>query len=192
MAAPGRSVSTRGGPTEFGLPITHPRAGSPECQGSASGKRYAQLRASTNFVQFGWGASRRSDARAGRETMEAVVMTRLISVGSAALLLALVGSAADAAGCAAGSRRAGCVGPNGAVVAGPGGVHAAAPARPATVNCAAGVVRAGCAGPNGAVVAGPGGVHAAAPARPPTVKCAAGVVRAGCVGPNGAVVTGPR
>jgi hypothetical protein len=58
-------------------------------------------------------------------------------------------SQAAAAGCAAGAYRAGCVGPNGAVVT---TRPAARPVHPAPVTCAAGVYRAGCVGPNGAVV----------------------------------------
>jgi hypothetical protein len=60
---------------------------------------------------------------------------------------------AEAAVCADGVYRAGCAGPNGAVV-----VHKAPYYRPPTyyhphtVTCASGVYRAGCAGPNGAVV----------------------------------------
>ncbi len=54
---------------------------------------------------------------------------------------------ADAAACANGVYRAGCVGPNGAAV-----VHKAPPPPPRTVTCANGVYRAGCVGPNGAAV----------------------------------------
>lgn len=64
---------------------------------------------------------------------------------------------AHAVTCANGVYRAGCAGPNGAVVgrkpyAAP---YAAQPyyhRPPATVTCANGVYRAGCAGPNGAAV----------------------------------------
>jgi len=65
---------------------------------------------------------------------------------------------AHAVTCANGVYRAGCAGPNGAVVtrkpyAAP---YAARPyyyhRPPATVTCANGVYRAGCAGPNGAAV----------------------------------------
>lgn len=60
---------------------------------------------------------------------------------------------ANAAVCADGVYRAGCAGPNGAMVVHkdpyykpPAYYHAPA------VTCASGVYRAGCAGPNGAVV----------------------------------------
>jgi hypothetical protein len=53
---------------------------------------------------------------------------------------------ASAAACAAGVYRAGCVGPNGAVVA-----HRPVERRPA-VACGAGPYREGCVGPHGAVV----------------------------------------
>jgi hypothetical protein len=66
----------------------------------------------------------------------------IVTVGS----LALLSGNATAATCAAGVYRAGCAGPNGAVVA-------RRPAPAPAVHCAAGVYRAGCAGPNGAVVA---------------------------------------
>ena len=46
----------------------------------------------------------------------------LKTIAALALLLAAIGSTANA-GCAAGPNRAGCAGPNGAVVAGPNGVH---------------------------------------------------------------------
>ncbi len=59
-------------------------------------------------------------------------------------------SEALAAGCAAGVYRAGCVGPNGAVVTNRPAAHP-----PAAVTCAAGAYRAGCVGPNGAVVTRP-------------------------------------
>jgi hypothetical protein len=67
----------------------------------------------------------------------------------ALLGLGLAGAASQtpAATCAAGVYRAGCAGPNGAVVA-PKPVSPP----PAHVNCAAGAYHAGCAGPNGAVV----------------------------------------
>jgi hypothetical protein len=55
----------------------------------------------------------------------------------------------QAAACANGVYRAGCVGPNGAaVVRKPAPVNRAKP----SVSCANGVYRAGCAGPNGAAV----------------------------------------
>ena len=53
---------------------------------------------------------------------------------------------AHAASCANGVYRAGCAGPNGAVV-----VRKSPPPR-RTVTCANGVYRAGCVGPNGAAV----------------------------------------
>jgi hypothetical protein len=62
---------------------------------------------------------------------------------SAALLFGAVGTA-NAVVCAAGVYRAGCAGPNGAVVAHRPAVHA-----PVCVN---GVYRAGCVGPHGAAV----------------------------------------
>ncbi len=66
------------------------------------------------------------------------------------LSLGLAGHASQAiaTACAAGAYRAGCVGPNGAVVT-------TRPAHPATVTCAAGAYREGCVGPNGAVVTKP-------------------------------------
>ena len=53
--------------------------------------------------------------------------------------------AASAATCANGVYRAGCVGPNGAVVA------KKPPPAPSRVTCASGAYHAGCVGPNGAV-----------------------------------------
>jgi hypothetical protein len=53
---------------------------------------------------------------------------------------------ADAAACANGVYRAGCVGPNGAAV-----VRKAPPPR-RNVTCANGVYRTGCVGPTGAAV----------------------------------------
>jgi hypothetical protein len=69
-----------------------------------------------------------------------------------------ISQAATAMMCADGVYRAGCAGPNGAVV-----VNKAPPAyygrppplvyhNPPVVHCASGVYRAGCAGPNGAAV----------------------------------------
>lgn len=52
---------------------------------------------------------------------------------------------ASAVACAKGVYRAGCAGPNGAVVV-------RKPPPPPRVVCANGVYRAGCAGPNGAAV----------------------------------------
>jgi hypothetical protein len=78
----------------------------------------------------------------------------LLLLVSAVGLSAIAGIAAPlpahAAACARGVYRAGCAGPNGAVV-----VHKPAPTyyKPhSTVTCANGVYRAGCAGPNGAAV----------------------------------------
>ena len=66
--------------------------------------------------------------------------------GCAALaLLALLPLQASAAGCAAGPYRAGCAGPNGAVVV-------KKPVYRAPVTCVKGVYRAGCVGPHGAAV----------------------------------------
>ncbi len=83
-------------------------------------------------------------------------------------LLAMTPLAAHA-GCASGVYRAGCAGPNGAVVVRkhpyyrpatpyyhPPATYYRAPTPyyrpPSTVHCANGVYRAGCAGPNGAAV----------------------------------------
>jgi hypothetical protein len=57
-------------------------------------------------------------------------------------------SHAEAATCARGVYRAGCVGPNGAAVV----RRPYVPPRPTGVACGAGVYRAGCVGPHGAVV----------------------------------------
>jgi hypothetical protein len=76
--------------------------------------------------------------------------TMMIAVIAAVPLVAASFGRAEAVVCAAGVYRAGCAGPNGAVVA------RRPVARPAyggsQVTCARGVYRAGCAGPNGAVV----------------------------------------
>jgi hypothetical protein len=116
-------------------------------------------------------------------------MTRhLPAIAAVLILLAGTGSSAGAATCAAGQYRAGCVGPNGAVAAGPNGVHGASTAKP---TCAAGVYRAGCVGPHVAVVAGPNGVHGASTAAPGTHVTGAGGntatkgVQAGCGWVNG-------
>jgi len=68
-------------------------------------------------------------------------------------------AAAAAATCASGVYRAGCAGPNGAVVVRKPGYypppvyHAPVPYHPpGSVTCANGPYRAGCAGPNGAAV----------------------------------------
>ena len=62
-------------------------------------------------------------------------------------ILAAAPQSAQAATCASGVYRAGCAGPNGAVV-----VRKPPPPRQQTVKCANGVYRAGCVGPNGAAV----------------------------------------
>jgi hypothetical protein len=83
---------------------------------------------------------------------------RAILIGLTALgALAAFADGAAAATCANGVYRAGCVGPNGAVVAPKNTVGT-----PGTVHCASGAYHAGCAGPNGAVVTGAPG---AAPVR---------------------------
>jgi hypothetical protein len=71
-----------------------------------------------------------------------------------AAVCAIVAIPADAATCANGVYRAGCVGPNGAVIVNkppatrpPAYYHPGPP-----VTCANGVYRAGCVGPNGAAV----------------------------------------
>ena len=76
--------------------------------------------------------------------MQRILILSLLAVGAAGL------ASEATAGCAAGVYRAGCAGPNGAVVA-----RRPAPVHPAPVTCAAGVYRAGCVGPNGAVVTKP-------------------------------------
>jgi len=73
--------------------------------------------------------------------------TRHSLAASAALGLLLISTQASAVVCADGVVRAGCAGPNGAVV-----VRKPAPAYHPPVKCAAGVYRAGCVGPNGAAV----------------------------------------
>ncbi|HEX3405840.1 MAG TPA: hypothetical protein VHS81_01280 [Caulobacteraceae bacterium] len=76
-------------------------------------------------------------------------MTRpntLLAAAAAVAALAAAAPPAHAAVCAAGVYRAGCAGPNGAVVA-----HRPVAARP-PVRCAAGAYHAGCVGPHGAVV----------------------------------------
>jgi hypothetical protein len=89
-------------------------------------------------------------------------MTRYLVVTAAILGLLAATSLEARAGCASGVYRAGCAGPNGAVV-----VHKQPYYRPpapyyrppttyyrppGAVHCANGVYRAGCAGPNGAAV----------------------------------------
>ena len=79
-------------------------------------------------------------------------MRRFLPIILLGLGLAAQASEATAAACAAGVYRAGCVGPNGAVVTNRPAAH---PYRSAPVTCAAGAYRAGCVGPNGAVVSRP-------------------------------------
>lgn len=71
--------------------------------------------------------------------------------------LAILPLQASAVTCAAGVYRAGCAGPNGAVVTRrppPAAVVVRPPVvvHPAPVTCVNGVYRAGCAGPHGAAV----------------------------------------
>jgi len=77
-----------------------------------------------------------------------------VAAALAAVLMVAGAGAADAAACANGVYRAGCVGPNGAasVNKNTGTVRGAtaAPYNSGT-HCANGVNRAGCVGPNGAV-----------------------------------------
>ena len=75
--------------------------------------------------------------------------TALLAVAATVLV-----APAHAVTCANGVYRAGCAGPNGAIVGRK--PYAAQPyyyhRPPGTVTCANGVYRAGCAGPNGAAV----------------------------------------
>lgn len=76
-------------------------------------------------------------------------MNRHMFAAAAALgVLALMPLDSRAAGCAAGVYRAGCAGPNGAVVV----RKPPPPVYHAPVTCAKGVYRAGCVGPHGAAV----------------------------------------
>ena len=81
-------------------------------------------------------------------------MSTLAWTALLALAVTALAPQAHAVTCANGVYRAGCVGPNGAVVgrkpyvAQPNYYHRP----PGTVTCANGVYRAGCAGPNGAAV----------------------------------------
>ena len=75
------------------------------------------------------------------------ILLGVVPLGLTACLVLGTARPAEAAACAAGVYRAGCVGPNGAAV-----VHKPPPPRPNTVTCVNGVYRAGCAGPNGAAV----------------------------------------
>jgi hypothetical protein len=76
--------------------------------------------------------------------MKHVVLAVMIGLGTFALA-----QQSQAASCANGVYRAGCVGPNGAAV-----VRKPTPTNRAKtpVTCANGVYRAGCVGPNGAAV----------------------------------------
>jgi hypothetical protein len=76
--------------------------------------------------------------------MKHTLLLALSSLGFSAIAALTMPQSAYAAACANGVYRAGCAGPNGAVV-----VHKNPP--PRTVTCANGVRRAGCVGPNGAV-----------------------------------------
>ncbi len=97
------------------------------------------------------------------------MMRYLLVAAAIGGLLAVTPLEARAAGCAAGVYRAGCAGPNGAVVVRkhpyyrapapyyrPPAPYYHPPATyyrpPGAVHCANGVYRAGCAGPNGAAV----------------------------------------
>ena len=79
----------------------------------------------------------------------------LFAIATVLPLLAGVTPSAHAVECAAGVVRAGCAGPNGAVVAGPNGVHKTAPPPAGTTakgvrgNTATKAVQPGCAFVNG-------------------------------------------
>jgi hypothetical protein len=79
----------------------------------------------------------------------------LFAIATVVLLLAGVIPTAHAAECAAGANRAGCVGPNGTVVAGPNGVKKTAPPPAGTTvkgkggNSATKALQSGCAWVNG-------------------------------------------
>ena len=89
-------------------------------------------------------------------------LKRRCGVMPSAVALAFLGVFASCAGarpaaaavCANGVYRAGCAGPNGAVVVNKAPYHSGyrPPYRGRSVTCASGPYRAGCAGPNGAVV----------------------------------------
>jgi len=78
--------------------------------------------------------------------MKHALALAIFTLSLSALVTLGMPQTAHAATCANGVYRAGCVGPNGAVV-----VHKRPPP-PRTVTCANGVYRAGCVGPNGAAV----------------------------------------
>jgi hypothetical protein len=79
----------------------------------------------------------------------------LSAIATVLLLLAGAMPTAHAVQCAAGVSRAGCVGPNGAVVAGPNGVHKTAPPPAGTTvkgakgSTATKALQPGCAYVNG-------------------------------------------
>jgi hypothetical protein len=77
-------------------------------------------------------------------------MKSILIASFAVLALSALTPEAHGAACGAGRYRAGCVGPNGAVVAGRPAYRP--PVHGGQVTCARGPYRAGCAGPNGAVV----------------------------------------
>jgi hypothetical protein len=78
--------------------------------------------------------------------MRYALLLAVSALGFSAIAALATPQPAHAAACANGVYRAGCAGPNGAVV-----VHKRPPP-PRTVTCANGVYRAGCVGPNGAAV----------------------------------------
>jgi hypothetical protein len=83
--------------------------------------------------------------------MKPITLAAIVALGT----LVLVPEHASAVTCAAGVYRAGCAGPNGAVVVHRPPYHGYArpyyaPRPP--VSCASGPYRAGCVGPNGAAV----------------------------------------
>jgi hypothetical protein len=75
--------------------------------------------------------------------MKNVVLAVMVALDTLALA-----PQTQAAACANGVYRAGCVGPNGAAVV----RKAPRPTPHPSVSCAKGVYRAGCVGPNGAAV----------------------------------------
>jgi len=77
--------------------------------------------------------------------MKYVALLAVSVLGLSAIAALATPPLAHAAACVNGVYRAGCAGPNGAVV-----VHKKPP--PRTVTCASGPYRAGCVGPNGAAV----------------------------------------
>jgi len=79
--------------------------------------------------------------------MNHTLLLTISVLGLAAVWTLAVPQSAQAVTCANGVYRAGCAGPNGAVV-----VRKPPPLRQQTIKCANGVYRAGCVGPNGAAV----------------------------------------